>query len=83
MSTSSGELRELLVTCIEQVKKGDLDFNDAKAIALLAQQVNASLQVELIARRDGVSRAIGNLPLGEENVLQGSTESPIQVVAIK
>lgn len=72
MSTSSGELRELLVTCIEQVKNGNLDFNDAKAIALLAQQVNLSLQVEVNARRDGrlPEKPIGSLPLGEENVIE-------------
>lgn len=72
MSTSSGELRELLVSCIDQVKAGNLDFNDAKAIALLAQQVNLSLQVEVNARRDGhlsMPRRIGSLPLGEENVI--------------
>lgn len=76
MSTSSGELRELLVSCIDQVKAGNLDFNDAKAIALLAQQVNLSMQVELNARRDGhlPNKSIGALPLGESNVIE--LESP-------
>jgi hypothetical protein len=71
MSTSSGELRELLVSCIDEVKAGNLDFNDAKAIALLAQQVNLSLQVELNVRRDGGlgSSGIGALPLGEDRVI--------------
>lgn len=74
MPTSSGELRELLITCIEQVKKGDLDYNDAKAIALLAQQVNLSMQVELNARRDaGLSGTnFGSLSVGEQNVIDVS-----------
>lgn len=51
MGTKIGELRETLVTAIEELKAGRMEVGKAKAMAALAQQVHASLQVELDARR--------------------------------
>lgn len=71
MATTTGELRETLIECIALVKSGKLDSDGAKAIALLAQQVNASLAAEAVTRREerGVSGGkvalIGQLILGE------------------
>lgn len=73
MGTNSGELREILIEAITAVRKGDLDHDDAKAIALLASQVNASLQVEVDVRREekllghqGAVALIGDLNLGTD-----------------
>ena len=73
MGTKSGELREFLMTTIEQVRDGKCDPGQAKAIAMLAGQINLSLQVEVNARvqqtkwDDGERRALGHMPLGEED----------------
>jgi hypothetical protein len=68
MSTSTGELREILIDCIEQVKSGKMSGADAKAVAMLAGQVTLSLQVEVNARRDEALKGkqlVGSLELGE------------------
>jgi len=69
MATKTGELREMLIDAIEAVKAGKMDSNEAKSIAMLAGQVNLSLQVEINARRDeaSIKGGIGALPLGEES----------------
>lgn len=73
MGTKSGELREFLMTTIEQVRDGTCDPGKAKAIAALAGQINASLQVEVSARiqqikwQEGVENALGHMPLGDED----------------
>ena len=51
VATTSGKLRESLIECIGAVRKGNLDHNDARAIALLAREVTSSLQAEVDARR--------------------------------
>lgn len=71
MGTKAGELRELLITAIEDVKAGKMKAADAKAIAALAGQVNLSLQVELNARVAAAERKLdanrlGDLQLGHE-----------------
>ncbi len=74
MGTKSGELRELLMDTIEKVRAGEIEPNQAKAVAMLAGQINLSLQVEVNARinqlkwgDDDHATAIGHMPLGEEN----------------
>lgn len=73
MGTKSGELREFLMSTIEQVRDGKCDPGRAKAIALLAGQINLSMQVEVNARvlqtkwGDGEQRALGHMPLGDED----------------
>lgn len=73
MGTKSGELREFLMTTIEQVRAGTCKPEQAKAIALLAGQINLSLQVEVNARmqaikwQDSDQKALGHMPLGEED----------------
>lgn len=72
MATTSGELREILIEAITAVRANKLDANDAKAMAMLAQQVSFSLAAEVNARREerGVSGGkvalIGQLVLGDE-----------------
>ena len=69
MGTKSGELREMLVTVIEEVKSGKCTPDQAKAIAMLAGQVNLSMQVEINAQKDAIGKPalLGHMPLGEEN----------------
>jgi hypothetical protein len=65
--TNSGELRKTLLDCIEQVRTGKMSHQDAKAVALLAGQVNLSLQVELNVRREEATAAeFGELPIADE-----------------
>lgn len=69
MSTNTGELREILVECIDKVKAGKMSDKDAKAIAMLAGQITLSLQVEVNARREEVmlsNRPVGQLGLGDD-----------------
>ena len=71
VGTKAGELREMLITAIEDVKAGKLKAADAKAIAALAGQVNLSLQVELNVRVASAERRLdanrlGDLQLGHE-----------------
>lgn len=72
MATTSGELREILIEAITAVRSRQLDANDAKAIAMLAQQVSLSLQTEVNARREeraiesGHVELIGKLVLGDQ-----------------
>lgn len=69
MSTSTGELREMLIDCIERVQSGRMDAASAKSVAMLAGQVTLSLQVEVNARREEVGlvgRSVGTLSLGDE-----------------
>jgi hypothetical protein len=66
MSTSTGDLRVILIDCIEKVKTGKMSGSDAKAVAMLAGQVTLSLQVEVNARRDDVllgKQGLGSLGL--------------------
>lgn len=61
----------MLLKAIEDVQNHRIDPPQAKAIAALAQQINASLAVELEVRKHLVasdSRTVdmGSLPLGEE-----------------
>lgn len=73
MGTKSGELREFLMTTIEQVRDGTCKPEQAIAIAKLVGQINLSLQVEVNARiqqlkwEDGDRKGLGHMPLGEEN----------------
>lgn len=72
MATTSGELREILIEAITAVCGGQLDHEDAKAIAMLSQQVSASLAAEVAARREEINvhggrvSLIGELILGEQ-----------------
>lgn len=76
MATKTGELRETLISAIEDVKSGKMDPNKANAIAKLASQINESLKVELDAiealKRLGLKISIpvslGALSAGEELV---------------
>ena len=72
MPTSAGELRETLIEAIHAVRDGKIDHNTAKSMAMLAAQVTANLQVEVMARRmevgldaKGDRDLIGELSLGE------------------
>lgn len=68
MPTSTGELRESLMDCIERVKGKKMDPAEALAISKLAGQVNTSLQIELNAKQNGAIKpnvATGSLPIGE------------------
>jgi hypothetical protein len=70
MATNTGELREILIDCIEKVKAGKMTGNDAKAVAMLAGQITLSLQVEVNARREEVALTkggVGTLALGDES----------------
>jgi hypothetical protein len=72
VATTTGELREILIEAITAVRSQQLDSEDAKAIALLASQVNDSLSSEVAARREEVNvtggrvSMIGQLILGEQ-----------------
>lgn len=69
MATTTGELRETLLECIDRVKAGKMDAGEAVAISKLAAQVNASLKIELDVRTveaDLARKGFGALPLGEE-----------------
>lgn len=68
MPTSTGELRESLIDCIERVKGKQMEPAAALAISKLAGQVNTSLQIELKAKAEGsinADVATGALPIGE------------------
>ncbi len=76
MGTKTGELRETLIEVIHLVKENKCDTDKALAIAKLAAQVTASLQVELQLRlqelqtlQDRKQLAIGSADLGETNVV--------------
>lgn len=72
MSTTAGELREMLIRAIEDVRDKKMDPSAAKVIALLAGQINLSVQVETNARAQAYEIGgknvlpVGLLPLGEE-----------------
>ncbi len=74
MATSAGELREMLIASIEQVKANRMDHQQAMSIAKLAAQVNESLKVELhaielakeLGLKDFKPKPIGSIALGEE-----------------
>jgi hypothetical protein len=74
VATTSGELREILIEAITAVRSKQLGSDDAKAIALLAQQVSASLAAEVDCRRAEVDVSggrvalIGQLILGEQEI---------------
>jgi hypothetical protein len=73
MATKTGEMREMLLTAMEQVRTGAMKPEQAKAIALLAQQVNLSVQVEVNAQinqfkwESDERKKLGHMPLGDEN----------------
>lgn len=68
MATKTGELREMLVSCIEDVRSGKMLAEDAKAISCLTAQINTSLQVELAYRlKEATDSKPGCMPIGEEN----------------
>lgn len=72
MATRTGELREILLDCIERVRNRKMDHQEAAAVAKLAAQVTLSMQVELNAKRDALlpqGTKIGALPLGDENTV--------------
>lgn len=78
MSTSTGELREILIDCIDKVKNGKMTGADAKAVAMLAGQITLSLQVEVNARRDDVlvgKGSLGALALGESGAQPAASAS--------
>jgi hypothetical protein len=77
MSTSTGDLRAILIDCIEKVKTGKMSGADAKAVAMLAGQITLSLQVEVNARRDDVllgKQGLGALGLSNTGAPSGSVE---------
>lgn len=84
MGTKSGELREMLMDTIEKVRAGTVKPDQAKAVAMLAGQINLSLQVEVNARiqqikwEDGEQKALGHMPLGEENDAIDVTPDPVE-----
>lgn len=92
MSTSTGDLRAILIDCIEKVKTGKMSGADAKAVAMLAGQITLSLQVEVNARRDDVllgKQGLGSLGLGnasappaasQEQGTQEQTQDEVQDV---
>lgn len=89
MSTSTGDLRAILIDCIEKVKSGKMSAVEAKAVAMLAGQVTLSLQVEVNARRDDVllgKQGLGSLGLGNASAPsaaveeQGAQEQPREEV---
>lgn len=71
MATKTGELRETLIAAIDDLRAKKITPEQAKAIALLASQINASLNVEINALRElralGIKKAIsvGGFALGE------------------
>ena len=62
MPTKAGELREMLITTIEDVRAGRISPDKAKAVAMLAQQVNSSLQDEVNVVKE--ARALGLIKKG-------------------
>jgi methyl coenzyme M reductase beta subunit len=67
MATKSGELREMLLSAIEDVRSGKLDSAQASAIAKLAAQVSTSISVEIAAREAALHAGkLGGMSLGEE-----------------
>lgn len=70
MATKSGELREMLLSVIENVKEGKVEPENANAIAKLAAQINQSLKIEIDARIESAALgqiALGSMPIGEES----------------
>lgn len=66
----TGQLRELLLSTMEQVKEGRLAFEKANVVIKGASQVNESIYAELkakaLARELGDKRhAIGSMPIAE------------------
>lgn len=69
MGTKVGELRESLMDCIEKVKAGTMDPQNATAVAKLAAQISLSLQVEANVRLEGLrgeKLPLGQLAIGDE-----------------
>jgi hypothetical protein len=50
LRTSAG-LRESLFTTIEKVRDGEMDATQAKAIAILAQQICATVELEIMVAK--------------------------------
>ena len=75
MATKAGEFREVLLAVIDEVKAGTCEPEKAKAIAMIASQVNLSLQIELAAQINqikwdtGERKQLGHMPLGDETVV--------------
>lgn len=73
MATKSGELREMLVSAIEDVRAGRMDASQAASVAKLAQAISQSISVELAVLEAGKSaRDLGSQRLGEEKPLIGA-----------
>lgn len=66
MATKSGELRETLMSVIEDVRAGKIDATKATAIAKVAAQISASIAVEVSAKEAHLhEQQLGSMPLGE------------------
>lgn len=79
MSNSPTELRQVLMNCIAKVRAGTMSGNDAKAVAMMASQINASLQVELNMRREGIvipDAPMLPAPAAEEQPPEDSPQPP-------
>lgn len=73
MSRTSGGLRETLFDAMDLLRKGDMDHNDAKAIALLSKEIIRTVQVEMEVARlrlqypaDAAMPVPGQLKLGAQ-----------------
>ncbi len=74
MATTAGEMREMLISAIEDVKAGKMDQSRAGSIAKLAQAVTESMRLEIEARRlaltmkkDGSLLDMKPLVIGDES----------------
>jgi methyl coenzyme M reductase beta subunit len=67
MATKSGELREILVSSIEDVRAKRIDATQAAAIAKLASAISQSVAIELKTMEAGYHEGrMGDQRLGEE-----------------
>lgn len=68
MATKSGELRETLMSVIEDVRSGKIDAVRAVAISRVAAQISSSIAAEVAAKEAKLCKeALGSMPLGEVN----------------
>lgn len=83
MGTKTGELRETLIEAIYEVRSGKMRPEQAKAIAMLAGQVNLSLQVEINVLREKIAleKKMGDTLLGEATRVETPVIEPLQPVA--
>ena len=64
---TSACLRDTLFDCIEKVRKGDMDAQDAKAISSLAHQICETVSLEI-----EVAKLRTNYPADSKLVLPGA-----------